>query len=65
VALVRFVHAFKTAGGRLLDVQWATDHLSSLGAETWSRARYLAELERALTLPPLSIWSPGGTALAD
>jgi leucyl/phenylalanyl-tRNA--protein transferase len=65
VALVRFVHAFKTAGGRLLDVQWATDHLSSLGAETWSRARYLAELEPALALPPSSIWSPGGTPLAD
>jgi leucyl/phenylalanyl-tRNA---protein transferase len=37
--------------GRLLDVQWCTDHLASLGAIEVSRARYAALLERALPLP--------------
>jgi leucyl/phenylalanyl-tRNA--protein transferase len=37
--------------GRLLDVQWATPHLVSLGAVEVSRVRYHQLLERALTLP--------------
>ena len=37
--------------GRLLDVQWCTDHLASLGAIEVSRARYAELLERALPLP--------------
>jgi leucyl/phenylalanyl-tRNA--protein transferase len=37
--------------GRLLDVQWRTDHLASLGAVEVSRARYAELLERALRLP--------------
>ncbi|HEX6493010.1 MAG TPA: leucyl/phenylalanyl-tRNA--protein transferase [Candidatus Dormibacteraeota bacterium] len=37
--------------GRLLDVQWCTDHLASLGAVEVSRARYAELLERALRLP--------------
>ena len=36
--------------GRVLDVQWATPHLSSLGAAQVSRPRYHQLLERALTL---------------
>jgi leucyl/phenylalanyl-tRNA--protein transferase len=32
----------------LLDVQWHTDHLASLGAIEVSRAEYLARLARAL-----------------
>ena len=37
---------------RLLDVQWATDHLMSLGATEVSRPDYLARLREALPLPP-------------
>jgi leucyl/phenylalanyl-tRNA---protein transferase len=38
--------------GRLLDVQWRTDHLASLGVVEVGRSDYLARLRRALTLPP-------------
>jgi leucyl/phenylalanyl-tRNA--protein transferase len=37
--------------GRLLDVQWVTPHLASLGATEVPRAAYLGLLERALLLP--------------
>ncbi len=36
---------------RLLDVQWATPHLASLGVVEIPRARYLSRLRRALPLP--------------
>jgi len=36
--------------GRLLDVQWQTDHLATLGAIEVSRTDYLARLEAALLL---------------
>jgi leucyl/phenylalanyl-tRNA--protein transferase len=39
------------APDRLLDVQWATDHLVSLGATELPRPHYLAALRAALTLP--------------
>jgi leucyl/phenylalanyl-tRNA--protein transferase len=54
VALVGLVELLVTAGDgaeRLLDVQWATEHLVSLGAVAISRLEYLARLQRALTLP--------------
>jgi leucyl/phenylalanyl-tRNA--protein transferase len=43
-----------TGAGRVLDVQWQTPHLESLGAVEIPRERYLAQLSRALTvaLPP-------------
>lgn len=54
VALVGLVDLLRTAGGpgRLLDVQWATEHLVRLGAVEVSRPTYLAMLSRALELPP-------------
>ncbi len=36
---------------RLVDVQWRTPHLASLGVVEWSRARYLRALDRALAVP--------------
>lgn len=42
--------------GRLLDVQWLTDHLASLGAVEVPRSEYLAELRHALVVPLPSIW---------
>lgn len=38
--------------GRLLDVQWVTPHLASLGAVDIPRSEYLARLGRALELTP-------------
>jgi leucyl/phenylalanyl-tRNA---protein transferase len=39
------------SAGRLLDVQWVTPHLASLGAVAVPRQQYLARLRRALALP--------------
>ncbi len=39
-------------GRRLLDVQWRTEHLATLGAVEVSRRRYLRLLHDALPLPP-------------
>lgn len=52
VALVGVVDILRSCPGegRILDVQWATPHLSSLGAAEVSRPRYHQLLERALTL---------------
>jgi len=50
VALVHLVVVMNEGGGSLLDVQWQTPHLESLGAEVIGREVYLNELEKALTL---------------
>lgn len=53
VALVGLVEMLGAAGGegRLLDVQWATEHLVSLGAREMDRPTYLGLLAAALDLP--------------
>jgi len=56
VALVALVEAMQEGpaeqtAGRLLDVQWSTPHLASLGVETIPRRDYLDRLRHALTLP--------------
>jgi leucyl/phenylalanyl-tRNA--protein transferase len=53
VALVALVELLASAGdrdARLLDVQWVTPHLASLGAVEISRSAYLHRLQRALPL---------------
>ena len=54
VALVALVDLLRRAGteGRLLDVQWQTPHLASLGAVELRREEYLQRLAMALPLPP-------------
>ncbi len=53
VALVALVQTLRAGGGpRLLDVQWCTDHLASLGAVEIPRPEYLRRLDEALALPP-------------
>lgn len=53
VALVALVERLRASGGpRLLDVQWTTPHLRSLGAVDVSRPQYLDLLGEALRLPP-------------
>ena len=56
VALVRFVDAFAASGGLLLDVQWATDHLVSLGAIEIPRHEYLVALAGAVAAPAPDLW---------
>jgi leucyl/phenylalanyl-tRNA--protein transferase len=53
VALVALVQILSAAGGegRLLDVQWATSHLESLGVVEVPRPHYLELLSHALELP--------------
>jgi leucyl/phenylalanyl-tRNA--protein transferase len=53
VALVGLVSLLTADGvaGRLLDVQWVTPHLATLGAVEVPRAAYLRLLEQALLLP--------------
>ena len=58
VALVALVELLRAAGdsGRLLDVQWTTGHLASLGAVDVPRTEYLDRLARAVELPLPPIW---------
>lgn len=52
VALVALVDLLGDADDGLLDVQWTTPHLETLGAVDIPRDDYLVRLERALQLPP-------------
>jgi leucyl/phenylalanyl-tRNA--protein transferase len=50
VALVGLVDVLRAGGAMLLDVQWTTDHLLSLGAVDIDRPDYLARLTTAVAL---------------
>jgi leucyl/phenylalanyl-tRNA--protein transferase len=54
VALVALVERLRSAGAVLLDVQWCTPHLRSLGAVEVSRREYRARLGQALAIRPPS-----------
>jgi leucyl/phenylalanyl-tRNA--protein transferase len=58
VALVALVEAMRASEARLLDVQWLTPHLASLGAVAVSRARYHEVLKAAVRLPQMQL-GPG------
>jgi leucyl/phenylalanyl-tRNA--protein transferase len=73
VALVAMLRAARaddlardpSAPARLLDVQWATPHLQSLGVSELPRPQYLARLAGVLDLPPLPLVpSPAGPGRA-
>ena len=51
VALVALVDRLRRIGVVLLDTQWLTPHLASLGAVAIPRAEYLQRLQAALTVP--------------
>lgn len=51
VTLVALVDALNDGRPRLLDVQWRTDHLASLGVIEVPRRDYLIRLDEALTQP--------------
>jgi leucyl/phenylalanyl-tRNA--protein transferase len=50
VALLALVELMRDSGMQLLDVQWRTDHLASLGVVEISRREYLARLRAAVQL---------------
>ncbi|MGH9078439.1 MAG: leucyl/phenylalanyl-tRNA--protein transferase, partial [Acidimicrobiales bacterium] len=62
VALVALVELLRGGGATLLDVQWATDHLRSLGAVAVSRYRYHELLAEALSRPAPAL-HPGPAAV--
>lgn len=51
VALVGLVSVLRAAGYTLLDVQWRTDHLGSLGVVEVPQAEYLTALYDAVRIP--------------
>lgn len=58
VALVGLVDLLRSAGAtaRLIDVQWRTDHLATLGVTDIHRDEYLARLPGVLATPLPEIW---------
>ncbi|MDX1468989.1 MAG: leucyl/phenylalanyl-tRNA--protein transferase [Acidimicrobiia bacterium] len=59
VALVHLVSVMSEGGGTLLDVQWLTPHLESMGGRVVGRLRYLIMLAAALELDGPFSNSPG------
>jgi leucyl/phenylalanyl-tRNA--protein transferase len=51
-ALVGLVERLREGGASLLDIQWVTPHLASLGAVEVPRRTYLDRLAEALERPP-------------
>jgi leucyl/phenylalanyl-tRNA--protein transferase len=56
VALVALVAVFREAGGGMIDAQWRTDHLASLGVIEIGRSDYLERLRAALALPTPAVF---------
>jgi leucyl/phenylalanyl-tRNA--protein transferase len=54
VAVVALGELMREGGGRLLDVQWTTDHLRSLGAVDVPRDEYLELLADAVSAPTMT-----------
>lgn len=58
-ALVALVHVLRSIGVWLLDVQWRTDHLATLGVVEIRRSEYLQRLSAALHRPSHPFPAPG------
>ena len=74
IALAHLVARLRAGGFRMLDTQFTTDHLESLGTVTISRADYHRRLEQSLRQPadfhalgtvPPSVWLPITVAPTD
>lgn len=55
-ALVGLVDLLENIDDWLIDVQWQTPHLASLGITTWPRDRYLAAIQGRIGPPFPQIW---------
>ena len=51
------------ADQRLIDVQWRTDHLATLGVTEIPRAEYIASLPSVLAVPPSALFSGGSSTI--
>jgi leucyl/phenylalanyl-tRNA--protein transferase len=58
VALVALVALLDSHPDTLIDVQWATPHLGSLGVVEVPRPEYLRRLARAVRRPPPPSFTP-------
>ena len=58
VALVALADGLCDGHPRLIDVQWATPHLRSLGVRAIPRHQYLRRLPELLESPPPSLFTP-------
>lgn len=56
VALCELMGGQAAGPGRLVDVQWQTPHLASLGVVEWPRERYLAALPDLVEAPRPDPW---------
>ena len=62
VALAALAAGLLDGHPRLIDVQWATPHLRSLGVETIPRQDYLRRLPELLASPPPALFTPDSQA---
>ena len=60
VALLALVDGLRDGHPRLIDVQWATPHLRSLGVAPIPRQDYLLRLPELLESPPPALFRSGG-----
>ncbi len=60
VALVALAAGLRDTHPRLIDVQWATPHLRSLGVSTIPRHQYLRRLPELLASPPPVMFAASG-----
>ena len=58
VALVALVEILKAGGSTLLDVQWQTEHLATLGVIAIPRPEYFARLSTALSAKDNALLTP-------
>ncbi len=65
VALVALVGTLDDGEHRMIDVQWRTDHLASLGVQEWSRSRYLAAIPALLATEPAALFSGGPHTITE
>ncbi|MGN6721701.1 MAG: leucyl/phenylalanyl-tRNA--protein transferase, partial [Marmoricola sp.] len=56
VALVGLVDLLRDGEDRLIDTQWLTPHLATLGVKEIDRSEYLARLPRLLDVPLPDRW---------
>ncbi len=61
VALVALADILRDGHPRLIDVQWATPHLRSLGVQAIPRSQYLRRLPELLASPTPAQFSPAST----
>lgn len=65
VTLVALADALRDGERRLIDVQWKTDHLASLGVTDWPRAAYLDALPHLLESPSATVFSGRAPTIAE